>query len=168
MATMAGRSRGLGHRIRWVVGLSAVTCGAACSESNPMMQGSTTEAFDQAGMLESFAHNVVQPAHADFLATVQTLVPAVQAWQSRPDAASLDAARAAWRQSMRAWSRAEMMQIGPGAPSAAPGGESIRDEIYSWPTISACSVDQQLVSQRYLDPRVHRRQTRQRLRAGCA
>jgi predicted lipoprotein len=43
---------------------------------------------------------------------------------------------------MDVWQRAELLQFGPAAGSRLPGGQDLRDAIYSWTAISACRVDQ--------------------------
>jgi predicted lipoprotein len=51
---------------------------------------------------------------------------------------------------MDAWQHAEMLQIGPaGSSSKIIAGDNIRDEIYSWPTVNSCRVDQELVEEVY-------------------
>lgn len=51
-----------------------------------------------------------------------------------------------WSAAMTAWSRVEAMQFGPTASSTTPGGQDLRDQIYSWPLISRCAVDETLTS----------------------
>lgn len=59
---------------------------------------------------------------------------------------SLTAARDAWRVSMRLWQRIDAVQIGPAAlPSLSAGGLGLRDEIYAWPLVSYCRIDQETV-----------------------
>ena len=47
---------------------------------------------------------------------------------------------------MVAWQAAEVLQLGPAAPvgalEPAVGAMGLRDEIYSWPTVNQCRVDQ--------------------------
>ena len=38
------------------------------------------------------------------------------------------------------------MQVGPAAPRSQPGGAELRDNIYSWPLMSRCAVEEQIVS----------------------
>ena len=45
------------------------------------------------------------------------------------------------------------MLLGPaGSSVSVVGGIDLRDEIYSWPSVNPCRIDQQIVSQGYLDP----------------
>jgi predicted lipoprotein len=50
---------------------------------------------------------------------------------------------------MDAWQVAEVMQVGPAATRGMPGGQEIRDNIYSWPLVSRCAVEEQIVSRGY-------------------
>ncbi|MEC9388457.1 MAG: imelysin family protein [Myxococcota bacterium] len=53
------------------------------------------------------------------------------------------AAQDAWVDAMTAWQELEVMQVGPAASALkAEAGEGIRDDIYSWPTVNACRIDQ--------------------------
>jgi predicted lipoprotein len=48
---------------------------------------------------------------------------------------------------MGAWQIIEVLQVGPaGAPGMTMGGLGLRDEIYSWPAVNACRVDQETAS----------------------
>ncbi len=51
-----------------------------------------------------------------------------------------------WREAMKRWQRVELLQLGPTGSSAAPGGMDLRDQIYSWPLVSRCGVDQVLAT----------------------
>ncbi|MCA9665159.1 MAG: imelysin family protein [Myxococcales bacterium] len=114
----------------------------------------TGAGFDRKAMLDNIAASVLAPAFATFADRADALVSAVTAHAAAQgaDTAKRDAALAAWKAATLAWQRAEQMQLGPSASTASAGGEGLRDEIYSWPTVSACAVDQQIVAQGYSDP----------------
>ena len=147
MARVAGRT------ISWgtLAGLSllAATHPSACS---PEDAGDGSVA--SAAVLEVLAEvgpRAVLPALDTFLAESALLVTATQAWS---DALSADedgsiekqAAQAQWMATMAAWQALEVMQLGPAASSlTAAGGEDLRDEIYSWPVVNPCRVDQETV-----------------------
>jgi uncharacterized protein len=57
--------------------------------------------------------------------------------------------QATFEPAMRAWQRVEVMQFGPTASSTTPGGLDFRDQIYSWPLISRCAVDETLTAGGY-------------------
>ena len=62
-------------------------------------------------------------------------------------------AREAYRQAMRAWSRAELFQFGPAASSAEIAGKDtyqgkgLRDRIYAWPATARCRVEEEILRQ---------------------
>lgn len=94
-------------------------------------------------------------ASEDFLATTDALVESVSAWNEAPDdEEKRDAAKAAWEVSRASWQLAELTQYGPAGAerteaSGTIGGLAYRDEIYSYPVINSCKVDQGLVSEVY-------------------
>ena len=55
----------------------------------------------------------------------------------------------AWQKAIDVWQQAEVFQFGPAGPSTTPGGQSLRDQIYSWPLVSRCLVEQNIVSKVY-------------------
>jgi uncharacterized protein len=53
------------------------------------------------------------------------------------------AAQIQWKSTMNVWQQLEVMQVGPAGSSLKfIAGQDLRDEIYSWPTINACRIDQ--------------------------
>ncbi len=108
-------------------------------------------------VLRSLADNALAPTFAEFRTAADALEVAASAHAdavaSGGDAAATDAAlRQAYADAWVAWQRAEVMQLGPAAGSQGVGGSFLRDEIYSWPSVNRCRVDQELVSQAYADP----------------
>ncbi|MDD9968032.1 MAG: imelysin family protein [Myxococcales bacterium] len=99
-------------------------------------------------LLRSVTTRVVLPALRDFAEQAQGLHQATKALvESGNDGTARDAARAAFVTAMDTWQSLEMLQVGPaGVPGIVMGGEGLRDEIYSWPTASACRVDQEVVA----------------------
>lgn len=80
----------------------------------------------------------------------QVLVPALEAVVADADALdaalSTDGAQSAFATLMASWQQVEVLQVGPLASSLS-GGEDLRDEIYSWPTVNGCRVDQETVEE---------------------
>lgn len=112
-------------------------------------------------VLGSVGPNVVVPALYRAGRCAPDLVNRVGSWSSSFDSASApngdafqhDSARAKWHAMMEVWQELEVMQIGPAASSlTAIAGEDLRDEIYSWPTVNRCLVDQITVSGDYEAP----------------
>ena len=110
--------------------------------------------FDRNALLASVGTNGILPTLRAFVTAADGLAAATVAHRSAVDsaggrsaagAATLPIAQQAWRDAMAAWQRAEVMQVGPAAPSSFPGGQGLRDEIYSWPTTNPCRIDQEIV-----------------------
>jgi predicted lipoprotein len=72
---------------------------------------------------------------------------------AQPSSQQLTAARAAWRNALRTWSRAELFQFGPAASSAMSAGKDLyqgkglRERIYAWPAATRCRVEEQILEQ---------------------
>ncbi|MCY1002266.1 imelysin family protein [Myxococcus sp. MISCRS1] len=94
----------------------------------------------------------VERTAREFHTTSTALSQAVSAWAAQPDAASLAQAKAAYHAAMDVWQVAEVMQVGPAAPRSAAGGAELRDNIYSWPLVSRCAIEEQIVSKGYEAP----------------
>jgi predicted lipoprotein len=98
--------------------------------------------------------HVVEPALTRAFADAEGLAEAAAAWSAAPaDAGALSAAQTTWRTAMASWQGVEMLQIGPlGSSVGTVGGLDLRDEIYSWPTVNPCRVDQETVEASYSAP----------------
>jgi predicted lipoprotein len=103
--------------------------------------------FDGQAMLENLATNVMTPtfegfetASADLAGSVAQYCTALEEADSAPMARS--AAQDAWKEAMRHWQHAEVMQVGP----LAENSSALRDTIYSWPFTNTCAVDQEVIN----------------------
>src|SRR6185503_17561791 len=90
-----------------------------------------------------------QTSSKAFQAAAVELETATAALVATPDAGKREAARAAYHRAMDAWQVIEAMLIGPALPRSQPGGAELRDNIYSWPLVSRCAVEEQLVARGY-------------------
>ncbi|PTL77953.1 hypothetical protein DAT35_40700 [Vitiosangium sp. GDMCC 1.1324] len=128
--------------------LAALTCLPACREGTrkPEAPGKADTARTQ---LLGAAGSCVLTTARDFLATAVELKQATAALAAEPDASKRAAARAAFHRAMDVWQVAEVMQVGPAAPRSLPGGAELRDNIYSWPLVSRCVIEEQIVSRGY-------------------
>ncbi len=111
----------------------------------------------------SFTRSALRGAAADcavhhycrFHVVAERLRTAVAAYRQSPDEQSLERAREAFGIAMLNWSQVELFQFGPLASRAESAGkdvyegQGIRDLIYSWPSVSRCRIEDQLVSQDY-------------------
>lgn len=118
--------------------------------------------FDGAALLAEVADHAILPELRAFSEATQALrtrtadyaaasrgasVEEAETGAGEAAIAARDAARDAWRVTMRQWQKLEVMQVGPaGSPGVFLGGLGLRDELYSWPTVHPCAIDQQLVA----------------------
>lgn len=137
--------------------LSAAAALSSCSGAGNGGPDAGVDTFDRRAMFENLGANVVLPTYRDFAAKALSLEQAAAAWEGAvgtpTEATTREAAQQAWRDAMSIWQRAELMQVGPaGAMGSVSGGETLRDEIYSWPVVSTCRVDQELVAGNFGSP----------------
>jgi predicted lipoprotein len=103
-------------------------------------------------LIRDVAERVIFPRYVAFEAATERLRLATQALAAAPSLEAWADARSAWAAAMDLWQGAEVFLIGPaGMMSQTPGGEDMRDELYSWPIVNPCRVDQELVEGAYLD-----------------
>lgn len=110
--------------------------------------GGTEVEASRAALLGAVGSCVLTSAK-EFRVEAQALEEATAALEARPEAGTRDAARAAFRRALSAWQVLEVMQLGPAAPRAVAGGADLRDNIYSWPLVSRCVIEEQVVSRGY-------------------
>ncbi len=98
-------------------------------------------------VLATVGNEVIVPRVRQFKLDTVALEEAASTWmKDAQDDSSREAVRDAWRQSMLTWQELEVMQVGPaGSSLTVTRGANLRDEIYSWPTVNPCRVDQETV-----------------------
>lgn len=116
--------------------------------------GGTNDSFDRRAMLSNLGSNVIVPALETFVSEADALADATAAARvavgTTAQTAALEAARVSFGETMDAWQTLEVFHIGPAAaPGMATGALGFRDEIYSWPTVNSCRIDQEIVSGDY-------------------
>ena len=136
--------------------VGAPACTRAGSNNGPLVE-SASDSFDRNGMLDNLGRNTVLPAYESFVSESSALLTATTLYADalRNGAADVtqrrDDARAAWRSTMAVWQRCEIFQFGPaGSSLEVIGGEDRREQIYSYPTINRCRVDQEIVEGNFL------------------
>lgn len=141
-------------RIR--VGVAGALLGGAlvalsgCPSSNGGAPDAGAEKFDRRTLLAGLAEHVFLERARAFVPAAEALRTASEAYAADRAAARRDAARSAWRAAMATWQELEPMQVGPaGVSTVTTRGEGLRDEIYSWPVVNPCRVDQEVVSKNY-------------------
>jgi len=139
-----------GRRSWWLLlglGLVGTLQPLGCSEpadDNAIDPAAITEVLQQVGP------QAVVPTLEAFLTRADLLEGAIAVWVTAASVddreAARDTAQAAFLEAMAFWQQAEIHQIGPSGPSLNTlGGADLRDEIYSWPTVNPCRVDQETV-----------------------
>ncbi|MEM6962722.1 MAG: imelysin family protein [Myxococcota bacterium] len=140
--------------------VGAMTCMhlAACSDSDgTSVSGALSDTGIRGEALLSIAAEVALPTYEEFLDAAQDLETSTASLQQAVETSTEEMAEAARSEAQQAfldaitvWQRAELMQFGPaGVMNLTPGGEDLRDEIYSWPLVNRCVVDQVLTEQSY-------------------
>lgn len=110
-----------------------------------------TPGFDKGALLGALADCAIS-VYVEANDKTIALDDAVGAWAAAPaDGAARDAARAAYLAAMQAWQVAEVFQFGPLGMNSSPGGQELRDPIYSWPLFARCAIEDYLVRQGYQD-----------------
>ena len=124
--------------------LGALAVAQACTRG-----GDDSGALDVllAEALAAVGPEVVRPSLADFDSSLDELDSALASWQA---GGAREDARPAWTAAMLVWEELEVQQVGPaGSSVTVVGGEDLRDEIYSWPTVNGCRVDQETVEEEW-------------------
>lgn len=112
-------------------------------EPTPAPTPKPTVPFDRNVLLGQFADEVILPSVRDFANRAADLASATRVWAGFLTESNREAAQGAWTSAMASFQFLEPMQFGPaGSASMFAGGLGIRDEIYSWPTVNYCAVDQ--------------------------
>lgn len=108
----------------------------------------TVPTFSTSGLL-SAAGQCAFSRYSEFATFAGLLAQATSAYAASLTTPLRAEAQAVFRDAMAAWQRAELFRMGPAGRTGQPGGQNLRDEIYFFPTVNRCLVDQQLVNQRY-------------------
>jgi predicted lipoprotein len=122
-----------------------MSCGGAGEAPDPL-------ANRKREVLANLAENLILPTYREFVTAAASLETAAARLVADPNDANRAAAQDAWRAAMAIWQRAELMQVGPAGMSGregATGGMDLRAEIYAFPTVSTCRIDQETVEQNY-------------------
>lgn len=108
-----------------------------------------TPGFDKSTLLAAFADCALS-VYVDANAKTTALAQAIGALVAAPaDTGARDGARAAYLAAMDSWQVAEVFQFGPLGMNSSPGGQELRDPVYSWPLFSRCTMEGYLESQKY-------------------
>ncbi|MET0284181.1 MAG: imelysin family protein [Polyangiales bacterium] len=107
-----------------------------------------TGEFTQANLLKAIGECALG-RYRTFVTLTNTLRDATRAYADTLTPASLLGAQEAWRAADAAWQELEFFRFGPAGSSALPGGADIRNNVYFFPDLNHCQVDQVLVTRAY-------------------
>ncbi len=117
------------------------------------VEASASNADATRALLLAIDSNVVAPELVRLRDRVAALTTQLQALQAQPnDSAMRVVAQASWRAAMESWQVLALFEIGPLSGVREFAGEDLGAEIYAWPLVNACRVDQELVRESYRDP----------------
>ncbi len=147
----------------FIVATAIASILTGCGESSSSSQGAkfegdnpATVSFDEAKLIVNLTDNIITPTYVEFVNQTNLQTTAISSYcelesefdatlgdeaaQQQLDTAKL-AAQQAWKNTTQLWQYAELMQLGP---LLTNDGE-LRNKIYSWPAVSKCNVDQDVV-----------------------
>jgi predicted lipoprotein len=107
--------------------------------------------FTKSKLIES-SGSCAMSHYCRFTVHAQTLRDASRALVQTRSEETLGAVRSAWVAAISSWEEAEVFNFGPAGrsgESGVPGGQDLRNLIYSWPVQARCKVDEQTVSRFY-------------------
>jgi predicted lipoprotein len=121
----------------------------ACSRKGDegSADGPNAGTFDKQALLRAFATCALR-SYDDFAKASTDLESTTKRAAETPSPDALAAARDAWKKAVDIWQRAEVLQYGPAA-MIGPGALDMRDGAYSWPLVSRCLIDGQIVAKTY-------------------
>ena len=121
----------------------------------PSPEGPTSSAptpaagsLSREALLTAFADCTVSEL-GQFVQRARALEEAAQSYSSAPTDESRIQARVAWEAAIDQWQHLEMFQFGPAAMSGQPGGQDLRTQVYAWPQVNRCYIEQILVTRTY-------------------
>lgn len=153
------------NSLRQLVAVAALTSLVACSESSSSKAGSDfggnkpptpptppTNTFNQKALLANIVDNIITPTYQKFQTQATAQHKAINDYcglekgfnagdDRQPITDSLTNVQAQWLTTMNQWQLAEVMQIGP----LTVNSSTLRNNIYSWPVVSHCGVDQDVM-----------------------
>lgn len=141
--------------------LAVVFVSASIPGCRSVSTGDDGASEERRRLVGELGRNVIVPTCEKFVSRAEALSAATSEWADALRSGEGDttgengsvipeAVRDAWREAMVAWQRAEVMQVGPAAPRGLrTRGRGVRDEIYSWPTVNSCRVDQHILKGDY-------------------
>ncbi|MCW8092975.1 imelysin family protein [Alteromonas sp. ASW11-130] len=131
--------------------LALTACGESTSSETGAQYGNPSTApvdnnFNESALIVSVVDNVLIPTYQSFAIKADSLHQSVDTYcktlRSSTDTQTAQVeVQESWKEAMNQWQLAEVMQIGP----LAENDFALRNRIYSWPNVSTCAIDQEVV-----------------------
>lgn len=132
-----------------IIGASILT---GCNESSSSSQGADFDTgktvdteFNEQALITNITENIISPVFTTFKEVAvtqhQQIATYCEAVKSDSIENTLVDAQQSWRNTMLVWQQAEMMQVQP----LIQNENKLRNDIYSWPDIFTCGVDQDTI-----------------------
>jgi sterol desaturase/sphingolipid hydroxylase (fatty acid hydroxylase superfamily)/predicted lipoprotein len=109
---------------------------------------SNEQRFDRVSLLQGLARCTIQ-VNDQFHTAAGALAAATAAYATTPGDTQRAAARAAWESAIDVWQRAEMHRYGPAGGFDVVAGMNLREQVYAWPDVNRCLIEQRIVSRGY-------------------
>lgn len=153
ITTTPGRGRGFSrfHAALIACTLTLGACGGGGGGGGGVSSPVDTADDARRTVLADIGGEVILPAIEGFTPLAQQLQGALDSYAADLSSSNRDAARTAWASAMAAFSRIEVMQLGPAAADSEMGGENLRDLIYFWPSRNECLIDNAAYSNSAVD-----------------
>lgn len=136
--------------MRTFLALATAATFLSCGDPTSRPSSTSTPTPQSEAQTLELAGRCIQEGYGSFLTAAQRLATATEQLATSPaDDGLRTEAREAWVQAIERWQEQEAMHLGPAALASSPGGQGLRDEVYSWPLVSRCVVEQTLVNQSY-------------------
>jgi len=156
------------NNLRCLIIAFSVSYLVACSEETSSQAGSdfnlapgnnetssdtvAINTFNQQALLMNLVDNIITPTYENFLTQAEIQQQSIKTYcdleknysvgdDRQPIEAALNNSQIQWLTTMNQWQLAEVMQIGP----LTTNSSTLRNNIYSWPVISHCGIDQDIV-----------------------
>lgn len=153
------------NSLRQLVAVAALSSLVACSEDTSSQAGSDfggqtqpttptppTTTFNQKALLTNIVDNIITPTYQQFLTQATAQHQAISDYcalekdystgnDRQPVTDALTTAKSQWLATINQWQLAEVMQIGP----LTENSSTLRNNIYSWPVVSHCGIDQDVM-----------------------
>ena len=110
-----------------------------------------TEPFSKAALLRAIA-DCAMDRYSEFRDIAASLDDKAGAAAATVAPSDVTAVREAWIATMSKWEEVELFRFGPMARATDPGGNDIRDQIYGWPLVNRCGIEERIVSRGYEAP----------------